>query len=112
MRFAVLLCCSVQCFYVFLCGFAVFIPPLRPPPSCADSKTSDADFVLGHKKNLSWGFVAIQQSYEPILLINFGVMHLYGGPVHDVIYAIISWEKSAVPRILQRPNYHKAPFFM
>ena len=46
------------------------------------------------------------------LLINFGVTHLYGGPVHDVIiYVIISREKSAVPRIWQRQNYHKAPFF-
>ena len=31
MRFAVFLCYSVRCLYVFLCGFAVFVPPLRPP---------------------------------------------------------------------------------
>ena len=55
MRFAVFLRCSVRRLYVFLCGFAVFIPPLRPPPSYAELKMSDADFVLGRKKNLSWG---------------------------------------------------------
>ena len=34
MRFAALLCYSVQCLYVFLYGFAVFVPPprLMPPP--------------------------------------------------------------------------------
>ena len=31
MRFAVFLCCSVRCFYVFLCGFGVFVTPLSPP---------------------------------------------------------------------------------
>ena len=31
MRFAVFLCYSVRYLYVFLCGFAVFVPPLRPP---------------------------------------------------------------------------------
>ena len=31
MRFAVLLCYTVRCLYVFLRGFAVFVPPsLRP----------------------------------------------------------------------------------
>ena len=30
MRFAVLLCYSVRCLYVFLCGFAVFVPPYAP----------------------------------------------------------------------------------
>ena len=32
MRFAVFLCYSVLCLYVFLCGFAVFVLRLRPPP--------------------------------------------------------------------------------
>ena len=27
-----LICYSVWCFYVFLCGFAVFVPALRPSP--------------------------------------------------------------------------------
>ena len=30
-RFAGFLCYSVRYLYVFLCGFAVFVPPLRPP---------------------------------------------------------------------------------
>ena len=30
MRFSAFLCCSVRCFYVFLCGFGVFVPPLSP----------------------------------------------------------------------------------
>ena len=30
LRFAVFLCYSVRCLYVILCGFAVFVPPLRP----------------------------------------------------------------------------------
>ena len=40
MRFAAFLCYSVQCLYVFLYGFAVFVPPPRlmlppPPPQVA-----------------------------------------------------------------------------
>ena len=31
MLFAVFLCYSVRCLYVFLCGFSVFVRPLRPP---------------------------------------------------------------------------------
>ena len=31
MRFEVFLSYSVQCLYVYLCSFAVFIPPLHPP---------------------------------------------------------------------------------
>ena len=30
MRFAVFLCYSVRYLHVFLCGFAVLVPPLRP----------------------------------------------------------------------------------
>ena len=32
MRFAVFLCCSVRCFYVFLCGFGVFVSPPELAP--------------------------------------------------------------------------------
>ena len=31
MRFAVFLCYSVRCLYVIMCGFAIFLPPLRTP---------------------------------------------------------------------------------
>ena len=31
MLFAVFLCYSVRCLYVFLYGFSVFVRPLRPP---------------------------------------------------------------------------------
>ena len=31
MRFAVFLCYSVRCLFVILFGFAIFVPPLRPP---------------------------------------------------------------------------------
>ena len=39
MRFAAFLCYSVQCLYVFLYGFAVFVPPphLMPPPPASPS---------------------------------------------------------------------------
>ena len=33
MRFEVFLSYSVQCLYVYLCSFVVFIPPLHPPCS-------------------------------------------------------------------------------
>ena len=33
LRLGVFLCYSVRCLYVYLCGFVVFVPPLRPPPN-------------------------------------------------------------------------------
>lgn len=61
MRFAALLCYSVQCLYVFLYGFAVFVPPSRlmpppPPPQVAmdvitgQCKMQIADYCL-HSAN-------------------------------------------------------------
>ena len=32
-QFVISLCYSVQCLYIFLWGFAVFIPPSCPPPT-------------------------------------------------------------------------------
>lgn len=91
----------MQCFYVFLCGFAVFLPPLYPPLLLVLTQKCLMQTLYLVAKRICLGgiLVAIQPSYGPIPLDQyyFGVTHLYGGPVHDVRYAIISWEKSAVP---------------
>ena len=34
--------------------WGIHTPLIRPPPSCADSKMSDVDVVLGRKNSLLW----------------------------------------------------------
>ena len=72
MRFAVFLCCSVQCFNVFLCGFAVFIPPLRPLLLVLTQKRlMHTSYLVAKRICLEGILVAIQQSYGPIPLDQF-----------------------------------------
>ena len=53
MRFAVFLCYSVRYLHVFLCGFAVLVPPLRPlPESVVFPLRSDSFFWKITDKNI------------------------------------------------------------
>ena len=69
MQFAVFLCCSVQCLYVFLCSFAVFVPPLRPLLLALSQKLlMQTSYLVAKRIYLGGILVAIQQSYGPISL--------------------------------------------
>ena len=56
---AVFLCFSVRCLYVFLCGFAVFVPPLRPPfttsPGSLSPSFCQGEWVSVHRLSNLYG---------------------------------------------------------